>query len=438
MIDAYGVFADNFGHLARDELSDRQKAAMTENALEFWLQGSGIEEVYVVGLAYDFCVKFTALQAKRRQFKTFVVADASRSVFPANDDDTKKQLEDGGVTVTDWNTVKDNFVKDTTQRKESKAMIIIDMQNDFVDSGNALNVEGANDIIDPINKLTALSWDAVIFSEDFHPVDSISFASMHDDANGLGVQPLEYGARGRICYENYDNMSLYGKSSIAACGAGGVSLNQTLWPNHCVQGTSGQLTHKDMTIPDGSIFVKKGFTTVIDSYGVFGNNFEHEKKDLTDEEKLRSTENALQKWLEDSNVKEVYIAGLAFDFCVKYSAIQAQRRGFKTFVVVDAAKPVSADNIEATKKELTDAGVTLITVADTLAKFPSPSPSPAPSPSPSPATTPAPSGGNLGAIIGGGAVAVILILVGAYFMCQPGADAPEEGDDAGAELAQEE
>lgn len=195
------------------------------------------------------------------------------------------------------------------------ALLIIDVQNDFCPGGK-LEVPNGDDIIDPINKLSPL-FECVVQTQDWHPLNHSSFA-----ANHTGKEP-------------YDSVSLeYG--------------DQILWPNHCVQESRGAEFHPDLEMNFTSMIIRKGFRPNIDSYSAF---FENDQ----------STSTGLKGYLDSLNVKTVFIVGLATDFCVKWTALDAIKCNYDTYVIIDAIKGIDIDNsVELAKKEMYDAGVGFI------------------------------------------------------------------------------
>lgn len=195
-------------------------------------------------------------------------------------------------------------------------LIIVDVQNDFLPDGS-LPVPEGNKIIPIINKLIP-DFDLIIFTQDWHPNDHKSFASQHPDKNV------------------FDSINLNG-------------LNQVLWPDHCIQGTIGADICNDININEikGDFYIfKKGIDKEVDSYSGF---YDNGKKNST----------GLAEFLNERNVTRVFICGLAMDFCVKYTAIDAAMEGFDTVVIEDATQPIDQD-INNLLKEFQEAGVKLI------------------------------------------------------------------------------
>src|SRR5699024_5120833 len=173
-----------------------------------------------------------------------------------------------------------------------KALIIVDIQNDFC-PGGALAVKDGDKVIPIINQLTD-KFDVIVQTQDWHPADHTSFASMHE-----GKEP----------YETIEKF--YGE--------------QVLWPDHCVQGTEGAEFHKDLKANPSQLIIRKGFRKEIDSYSAF---FENDQKTVT----------GLSGYLKDQKVDTLYICGLATDFCVKWSALDGIKEGFNVYVIEDASK----------------------------------------------------------------------------------------------------
>ena len=195
------------------------------------------------------------------------------------------------------------------------ALIVIDVQNDFC-PGGALAVPQGDTIISAVNRLIAMA-DLVVLTQDWHPRGHGSFASSH-----AGHQPFE--------------------TIDVAYGP------QTLWPDHCVQGTSGAAFHASLNAIPAALVVRKGMRSAVDSYSAF---FEND----------RSTSTGLDGWLRSRGVERVLLCGLAYDFCVAYSALDAAHLGFATAVVEDACAAIDLDGSRvAQQKAMRAAGVSLL------------------------------------------------------------------------------
>ena len=169
-----------------------------------------------------------------------------------------------------------------------RALIVVDVQNDFC-PGGALAVAGGDEIVAPINNRMA-DFDAVILTQDWHPAGHSSFASSHQAAE-FSTTEMPYGS-------------------------------QVLWPDHCVQGSIGAAFHKDLDIDRADLILRKGYRPGIDSYSAF---FENDRRTAT----------GLEGYLKTRGVFDVTFVGLATDYCVAYSALDAARLGFA--VCVDTA-----------------------------------------------------------------------------------------------------
>jgi nicotinamidase/pyrazinamidase len=178
--------------------------------------------------------------------------------------------------------------------KERKALIMVDLQNDFCRNGS-LEVPDADAIIPHANQLQNY-FDEIIASKDWHPQDHVSFASNHP---GKKVN---------------DILEING-------------IRQILWPDHCVQNTKGADFHPDLLTTHISKIIYKGTDKNIDSYSAFFDNGH-----------LRETD--LKNYLHDRNIKKIYIMGLATDYCVKYTCLDAVELGFETYFIEDACRGV--------------------------------------------------------------------------------------------------
>lgn len=195
----------------------------------------------------------------------------------------------------------------------TKALIVIDVQNDFC-PGGALAVAGGDEIVGGINALMA-DFDAVILTQDWHPAGHSSFASSHDGQDPMSVVEMPYGP-------------------------------QVLWPDHCIQGSDGAAFHKDLRT-DGDLIIRKGFNPAIDSYSAF---FEND----------HTTPTGLEGYLRTRGIDDVTMVGLALDFCVNYSAVDAAKLGFKVTVREDLCRAIDFDgSLAAARAGMTDVGVTL-------------------------------------------------------------------------------
>jgi nicotinamidase/pyrazinamidase len=195
------------------------------------------------------------------------------------------------------------------------ALLAIDVQRDFC-PGGALAVADGDAVVAPVNRLMD-RFGAVVLTQDWHPADHFSFAGNH-----LGAAPF---------------------SAIAAPYG-----PQTLWPAHCVQGTPGAGFHPALRVDRADLILRKGFRSGIDSYSAF---FEND----------RVTATGLAGYLRDRGVTRVALAGLATDFCVRWSAVDAARLGFAVTVVEDACRAIDLDgSLDAARAEMAAAGVTLM------------------------------------------------------------------------------
>jgi len=201
----------------------------------------------------------------------------------------------------------------------AEALIVIDVQNDFC-PGGALAVEGGDQVVPILNRLQE-RFEIVVLTQDWHPADHQSFASNHG-AEPFSTTTMPYG-------------------------------EQVLWPDHCVQGTKGAEFHADLDTRRAELVIRKGFRAAIDSYSAF---FEND----------RSTVTGLAGYLRERGVEGVALAGLATDFCVAYSALDAVGLGFRARVIEDASRAIDLDgSLTARMREMRDAGVE-ITVSDAL------------------------------------------------------------------------
>lgn len=202
------------------------------------------------------------------------------------------------------------------------ALILVDIQNDFI-PGGALPARDGEEVVPVANRL-AEQFDLVVASQDWHPQDHLSFASNHP-----GKSPG-------------DMIELSG-------------LEQVLWPDHCVQGSKGAEFHPGLATDRIDHVVRKGEDRQIDSYSCFFDNGH-----------LKAT--GLEDYLRSQNVDRIYIGGLATDYCVKFSALDAVRLGFDTTVITDACRGVELNpgDIDQAFEEMKRAGVKLVTSDDVM------------------------------------------------------------------------
>jgi nicotinamidase/pyrazinamidase len=181
---------------------------------------------------------------------------------------------------------------------EEDVLLAIDLQADFM-PGGALAVEGGDEIVPLVNRLMT-RFENVVVTQDWHPPTHASFAASHEGAKPFDTKRLHYG-------------------------------DQTLWPDHCVQGTAGAAFHADLKVERALVILRKGMRTRIDSYSAF---VEADGKTTT----------GLSALLKARGVKRVFACGLATDFCVAHSALDARAEGFATFVIEDACRAIDANN----------------------------------------------------------------------------------------------
>lgn len=202
---------------------------------------------------------------------------------------------------------------------ESDVLVVVDAQNDFC-PGGALAVPDGGAVVPVINRLAGL-FPHVIATQDWHPAGHRSFASAHPGKKPFETAELSYGP-------------------------------QILWPDHCVQGTRGAEFHPALSIPRCELVLRKGFRRGIDSYSAF---FEND----------RTTPTGLEGYLRGRGFTRIFFAGLATDFCVFYSAVDARRAGFEAAVIEDACRGIDVNgSVAAAWAEMEKAGVRRILSAD--------------------------------------------------------------------------
>lgn len=196
----------------------------------------------------------------------------------------------------------------------TQALIVIDMQRDFCPGGR-LAVAGGDQIVAPINAMMA-DFDAVILTQDWHPADHASFADNHPGAAAFSMTQMPYGP-------------------------------QVLWPAHCVIGTKGADFHPDLDLSRVDLVIRKGFRPQIDSYSAF---FENDHQ----------TPTGLAGYLRDRGLLDLTFVGLAHDFCVAWSAMDAARGGFAATVIESATRAIDLNgSLDRARTDMRAAGVTL-------------------------------------------------------------------------------
>ena len=193
------------------------------------------------------------------------------------------------------------------------------MQHDFV-PGGALAVPKGDEVVPLVNRL-GTRFANVVLTQDWHPRDHISFATSHPGRKPFETIPLSYG-------------------------------DQVLWPPHCVQGTHGAALHAKLDLPHAQLVIRKGYRRHIDSYSAF---FEADGKTAT----------GLTGYLKERGLKQTFFVGLATDFCVAWSALDAVKSGFTAYVIEDATRGIDTQgSLGKAWKDMTGAGVKRITSAD--------------------------------------------------------------------------
>lgn len=196
-----------------------------------------------------------------------------------------------------------------------RALIVVDVQNDFC-PGGALAVPEGDAVVPVINRLLP-HFDCVVQTQDWHPADHASFASSHEGCDPFDTVEVTYG-------------------------------EQVLWPDHCVQGSEGAAFHPELETRPTQLIVRKGFRRTIDSYSAFREN---------DQE----TTTGLAGYLRERGVEELVVTGLATDYCVKWTVLDGLREGYRVQVVSDAVRGIEEQTVEQAWKEMEEAGARIVT-----------------------------------------------------------------------------
>jgi nicotinamidase/pyrazinamidase len=199
-------------------------------------------------------------------------------------------------------------------------LLIVDVQNDFC-PGGALPVPRGDEVVPIINRL-APRFAHVALTQDWHPAGHLSFASSHPGKQPYETVTVDYGP-------------------------------QILWPDHCIQGSPGAGFHAGLDVPHAEVMLRKGYRRTLDSYSAFYEND-------------RTTKTGLAGYLRERGLSKVFLAGLAFDFCVRYSAEDAVREGFNAVVIEDACRGINLEgSVAATRQSLRELDVPCV-AADAL------------------------------------------------------------------------
>jgi nicotinamidase/pyrazinamidase len=199
------------------------------------------------------------------------------------------------------------------------ALIVVDVQNCFIEGGT-LPVKGGAEVVPVINKLAG-AFQNVVVTQDWHTQGHASFATAYPGKKPFETTTLKYGT-------------------------------QVLWPDHCVQGTDDASLHKDLKLPTAQLIIRKGYNPGVDSYSAF-------------EEADHKTVTGLGGYLKARGIKTVYITGLATDFCVAWTAMDARKAGFEAYVIEDATRAIDLNgSLAAAWKQMTAKGVKRIQSGD--------------------------------------------------------------------------
>ena len=208
---------------------------------------------------------------------------------------------------------------DKIKPTSTSALIVVDVQNCFV-TGGTLPVPKGEEVVPIINRI-AQGFENVVITQDWHTPGHASFASTHAGKKPFETTKLAYGT-------------------------------QVLWPDHCVQGSDDASLHKDLKIPQAQVIIRKGYHKDVDSYSAF-------------EEADRKTATGLAGYLKQRGIKTVYVTGLATDFCVAWTAMDARKLGFETYVIEDAARGIDLNgSLAAAWKQMAAKGVKRIQSSD--------------------------------------------------------------------------
>jgi nicotinamidase/pyrazinamidase len=200
-------------------------------------------------------------------------------------------------------------------------LLVVDVQNDFCDGG-ALAVPGGQDVVPVIHRISGAFRHAIL-TQDWHPPDHHSFASHHPGRHPFDMVETSHGP-------------------------------QMLWPDHCVQGSEGAAFHPHLQLDNAELILRKGFRPGLDSYSAFVENDHH-------------TRTGLNAYLGERELTRIFLAGLAYDYCVRHSAIHGRAAGFETYVIEDACRAIDrGDSVAAANHAFREAGVHRISSSELL------------------------------------------------------------------------
>jgi nicotinamidase/pyrazinamidase len=213
------------------------------------------------------------------------------------------------------------FAQGRIRANGQSALIVVDVQNCFV-PGGTLPVNNGQEVVPVINRI-APAFENVVVTQDWHTPGHASFASSYPGKKPFETTRLSYG-------------------------------QQVLWPDHCVQGSEDAAVHKDLKVPQAQVILRKGFHKHVDSYSAF-------------EEADRKTATGLAGYLRQRGIRTVFVTGLATDFCVAWTALDAKRLGFETYVIEDACRGIDINgSVAAAWKEMRAKGVKRIQSTDLI------------------------------------------------------------------------
>ncbi len=207
----------------------------------------------------------------------------------------------------------------TLSIRDDDVLLVVDIQNDFC-PGGSLAVPAGDEIVPLVNRLAA-KFQHVVLTQDWHPAGHSSFASVHPGRKPFEIVTLPYGP-------------------------------QVLWPDHCVQGSSGAEFHAGLNIPRAELIIRKGYRHAIDSYSAF---FENDRK----------TPTGLAGYLRERELRRVFVVGLALDFCVRFSVEDGHQRGFDMVVIEEATRGIDLDgSIDAARRAFAERSIRAVAVDD--------------------------------------------------------------------------
>eukprot|EP01119_Soliformovum_irregulare_P008798 TRINITY_DN21911_c0_g1_i1.p1 TRINITY_DN21911_c0_g1~~TRINITY_DN21911_c0_g1_i1.p1 ORF type:complete len:261 (-),score=2.43 TRINITY_DN21911_c0_g1_i1:153-935(-) len=223
------------------------------------------------------------------------------------------------------------------------ALVIVDVQKCFL-TGGSLQVPKGEEVIPVINRLRNLPFDLIVLSQDWHPKNHISFADMHPGHSVFQTVNLTFDSNNQLCQPAWN----LNRSQTPQCQGATQTIEQTLWPRHCVAHETDSEFHPDLIVQPSDVIIQKGTNQDIDSYSAFADN-------------IRSASTGLEAVLKQRGITQVFVTGLAYEYCVAASVMDAVSVGLTTYFIEDASRSITPEGQLLAHKEMLSRGVTVLT-----------------------------------------------------------------------------